>query len=89
MSKLQEMYDGWRNLLVPSEEMEKIVEPIAARRLAICEACPFHSMYHKTIRFDKHCTLCGCTLSAKTRSLASSCPDNPPRWLPEVIHKEE
>lgn len=86
MSKLQEMYDGWKNLLVPSEEMKSIIERIATARLNICNTCEFDSNKVKTtmtkVRFDRHCTNCGCTLAAKTRSLTSSCPLE--KWKAEV-----
>jgi hypothetical protein len=92
---LQEMYDGWKNLLIPEEELKPFIEEIAAKRTKICEGCPFHSKNVEVptlstrIRFDDHCTKCGCTLSAKTRSLASSCPLEVPLWGPEVNDKQQ
>lgn len=86
--KLQEIYDGWKNLLVPDKELEPHIEKIAAMRLNICRTCPFNSDFHVTIRPDRHCTKCGCTLAAKTRSLISECPDVPKRWGAEVIDKD-
>lgn len=82
MSKLQEIYDGWKNLLVPNEEMKPYIEEVAAERIKICRECKFNSKNDKSIhlRFDEHCTDCGCTLSAKTRSLTSKCPLIPPKW---------
>jgi len=86
MSKLQEMYDGWKNLLVPNHEMQPVIERIAASRMNICNTCEFDSDKVSNtmtkIRFDRHCTKCGCTLAAKTRSLTSSCPLE--KWKAEV-----
>lgn len=74
MSKAGEIIEGWSNLV----NKKKIVERIAKSRLLICNTCEYHSQFHKTIRPDAHCTDCGCTLSAKTRSLQSSCPQG--KW---------
>lgn len=76
MSKIQEIYDGWKNLLVPSEELKPHIEKVATTRLNICNTCEFNSKNDRSIniRFDMHCTNCGCTLAAKVRSLTSSCP---------------
>lgn len=89
MGRLQEMYDGWKNLLIKDEELAPHIEKISQLRTNICRTCPFHSDFHSTpLRPDKHCTKCGCTLAAKTRSLTSSCPDTPPKWVAEVIDEE-
>lgn len=95
MSKLQEMYNGWKNLVVPEEELKPYIEKVAKGRLDICNKCPHHSKnvaqpsLSTQIRFDDHCTLCGCTLSAKTRSLLSECPDVPKRWGAAIIDNEQ
>ena len=47
------------------------VEIVAKKRMDICNSCE-----HKTPR--GRCAECGCVLSAKTRSLTSSCPIN--KW---------
>lgn len=71
-SRFEQIVNGYSNLVksklgLSSEKDEKI---FTARR-EICNACP-----EKTI-LDK-CGLCGCPLSAKTRSLVSNCPDK--KW---------
>lgn len=87
MSKLQEMYEGWKNLLVPDSELKPYIEKIAKKRLAICSTCEFDSSIHASkLRLDRHCTNCGCTLAAKTRSLMSACPVG--KWDAAVIDKE-
>lgn len=45
----------------------------AARRFAICQACPHLSP-------EGRCALCGCPMRAKTRYARATCPDQPPRW---------
>ena len=87
MSKLQEMYDGWKNLLIPATELKPHIEKIAATRLNICNTCEFDSNKLVTkVRFDRHCTHCGCTLAAKTRSLISACPIG--KWTAAVKDEE-
>ena len=71
--------EGWRNHLVPAKEMKEPIEKVSEERLAICATCPWQSDNFKAegktlLRPDLHCTNCGCTLIAKTKSLASKCP---------------
>jgi hypothetical protein len=84
MSKLQEIYDGWKNLIIPEEKLKPHIEKVAKARLNICNTCEFDSLKDESLklRFDRHCTNCGCTLAAKTRSLTSSCPID--KWKAEV-----
>jgi hypothetical protein len=62
MSQLIEIYDGWKNVVFPSPEVE--IE--AKRRIAICVECP-------KFRKNKTCMLCNCYMPAKTRSPQSRC----------------
>lgn len=63
MSVLAEIYDGWKNYVFPSPE----VEEIAKKRIEICVSCEFFTE-------RKTCQKCGCFMPAKTRSVKSSCP---------------
>lgn len=72
------------------------IEEIAKERMDICNVCPHMSENKrkdpnfKSIRPDKfYCTLCGCNLHMKTRSLSSFCPDKPARWDKLIEEKEE
>lgn len=65
-SKVAEIMDGWKNLMVS----DPLVEAEAKRRAEICGKCP---------KFEKKlgapvCGECGCPLAAKTRSTLSECP---------------
>jgi hypothetical protein len=73
--KIKEIAEGWSNLIFSSDEK---IENMSKERMKICEECEFHSKHHKTKRPDVHCTNCGCTLAAKTRSESSKCPIN--KW---------
>jgi len=61
---LLEIYEGWKNLIFPSPEIEEI----AKKRIAICvqNDC-------KKLRANNSCALCGCYMPAKVRSPQSRC----------------
>jgi hypothetical protein len=69
MSVLSEIYDGWKNLVFPSPQ----VEELAKKRIAICV-----SNECKKFRTNKSCALCGCYMPAKVRSPRSKCALN--KW---------
>lgn len=78
---INQIIEGWRNKLIPSEDLKDIIAAVRDARLEICNECPKHSKYHcNTFRPDDHCTQCGCTLSAKTSCLSCKCPLDPPLW---------
>lgn len=69
--KITSIYHGWKNYLLPNEELE----PLFKDRLSICKTCPKNRA--------GICTLCGCVLQAKTRSLEEECPyPNGSKWKP-------
>jgi hypothetical protein len=77
--KFKEIVEGWRNYIFEDPK----VEEIAKKRAAACSICPHavmgswnQKMPDKTIQVIKgmKCSLCGCPLSAKCRSLDSECP---------------
>ena len=72
MSKFDEIVDGLKNLVKSKLGLsdEKDEEVFKARR-TICNACP------KKTALDR-CSLCGCPLASKTRSLIANCPDK--KW---------
>lgn len=70
MGKLNEIAEGWANLILKP----KAVENIAKARLNICNTCQWNSKFHESKRPDVHCTKCGCTIAAKVRSMESECP---------------
>ena len=62
MGKLDEIYEGWKNLTFENEE----VEAIAKKRMEICVGC-------ENLRTINVCRICSCFMPAKVRSLKSSC----------------
>lgn len=83
---LKQIYEGWKNHLLPEERMKAFIEHVSKERMDVCIQCDEHS-YNKTepinlhaaLRPDAHCTNCGCTLAAKTKCLSCECPLK--KWL--------
>ena len=80
-----QIYEGWRNNLIPPKEIKEAIQETSKYRMQICEACRWHSKNYNSVRPDVHCTHCGCTLAAKTKCLSCSCPIN--KW--EAVATEE
>lgn len=85
------MEGAWNSIFVRAK-----IEEIANERGKICDVCPHNSVNVRKADPTKnfinplaHCTLCGCNLHMKTRSLSQVCPDTPPRWEAVVTDKEE
>jgi len=62
MSKLNEIFEGWKNLTIQNEQIENE----AKKRIEICVNC-----IHLTKR--NYCDVCGCYMPAKVRSPKSKC----------------
>lgn len=62
MSKLSEIFEGWKNFTFQNPTVEKE----AKRRIGICVKCP--DLNHRNI-----CNKCGCYMPAKVRSPKSKC----------------
>jgi len=94
--KLNQFLGAFRN---PLEIMEGInnrifkkehVEAEAALRWAICKKCPHLDNVGNNCLVpgtQPCCSKCGCSLSLKTRSLSSDCPDN--RWKALLTEEQE
>lgn len=90
--------EGWRNNLIPPQELKEEIKRVSEERLAICRGCIFNSDVAKSkgihvkltsaLRTDEHCMECGCTLSAKTKCLSCECPLKIPKWA-AVLNDEE
>ena len=88
MINFGQIYEGWRNKLIPPADMKDMIQQVSKERVTICNDCPFHSKNHKTpLRPDAHCTDCGCNLEAKSACLSCSCPQD--KWLAVVDQDEE
>lgn len=66
------------------------VEDIANERKKICDSCLHIDLTGEecaVIGTQPCCSLCGCSLSLKTRSLSTECPIN--KWEAELTQDEE
>lgn len=88
-NKLMDIYEGWRNNLIPPSHLKDIIKKVSDERMVICDMCEYNSKFHKTIRPDVHCTDCGCTLSAKTKCLSCSCELPVPKWGAVLTDEQE
>jgi hypothetical protein len=86
VKQFKQIYEGWKNMLIPPSEMKATIEQVSKDRLEICNDCPKHSKNHKTNRPDDHCVECGCMLAAKVACLSCMCPLR--YWVP-VVHSPE
>ena len=86
---LGQIFEGWKNHLLPEERQKAFIEHVSQERLAVCGACEEHSSNkkdYKSLRIDAHCTECGCTLSAKTKCLTCECPLK--KWVAQSLPDE-
>lgn len=87
---LSQIFEGWKNHLSPRDYLLEQINAAHTERMAICSTCPFNSLIDKNaspLRWDEHCTKCGCTLSAKTKCLSCSCPID--KWGALITPEEE
>jgi len=73
------IYEGWRNHLIPPNELKAKILETADERMAICNACEYNSKVAKR-RGPARCMDCGCPLIAKTKCLSCYCELPSPRW---------
>jgi len=83
---LSQIYEGWKNHLLPEEKQKAFIEHVSLSRLSVCDGCEFHSKNHLSIRPDAHCTNCGCTLATKTKCLTCECPLK--KWVATKMPKD-
>ena len=80
------IYEGIKNRVFVRED----VEQIAAIRWSICQQCPHLDNKGSKCTIpgtSPCCSLCGCSMASKTRSLISSCPDK--KWAKFLNTEEE
>lgn len=65
MSRLTEIYEGWKNYIFQTPE----IEVLAKERIAVCAVC-----IHLNIL--DICSRCSCPKAGKARSPESRCPEN-------------
>lgn len=68
MSRLTEIYEGWKNVVFPTPE----VKTLAKRRIKVCIKC-------EHLNSLNICSKCHCPTLGKAHSLNSRCPMN--KWV--------
>lgn len=63
--------------------VDKVLAATQTERLNKCLVCPH--LQDSNIPLLRRCKLCSCFINAKTKLVAESCPDNPPRWEAEKL----
>lgn len=79
------IWEGLKNSIFKKEDIEKV----ALQRKAICETCDYIDRTGSSCEVpgtQPCCSLCGCCLHLKLRSLSSVCDDN--RW-PALMDAEK
>lgn len=82
----KQIIEGITNTVIKDE----FVENVSALRMEICNTCPDIDTIGKECLMPKTqpcCSLCGCSLSFKTRSLSTSCPSK--KWASIISEKKE
>jgi hypothetical protein len=78
--------EGVKNSVIRDE----FVEDIAEHRKEICDSCEHIDIKGKECAMpgtNPCCSLCGCSLTFKTRALSSECPDG--RWFALLSEEDE
>lgn len=90
----KQIYEGWKNLLVPSKELKEKIQEVSQTRLELCNTCKYKS----STAGINICGLCKCPLSSKTACLSCRCalfewehynvPQEEPKW-DAVLERDE
>lgn len=81
--------EGIKNYIFTNDD----IELLAKERLEKCMSCPHVDIVGKKCMMpgtEPCCSLCGCSLELKTRSLSSSCADEKnPKWKAVITEQDE
>jgi RNA polymerase-binding transcription factor DksA len=93
---MQKIFEAWKNRKQIMEGLKNslirksYIEAIASDRYKICKECDKKDDTGKECAVpgtQPCCSLCGCTLSLKTRSLSSECPAG--KWKALITEEDE
>jgi hypothetical protein len=82
----KQILEGITNSIIRDE----FVEHVSSDRMIICDVCPNKDVEGKECLVhgtQPCCSLCGCSLAFKTRSLSSECPDG--KWKALMTEEDE
>jgi hypothetical protein len=58
LTRVRQIYEGWRNDLLPPSHLKEQIESVSSERMRMCEGCTYHSETRKkklgytTVRLD-------------------------------------
>jgi predicted Zn-ribbon and HTH transcriptional regulator len=78
-TRIPEILEGWKNLVLTDSRIEKI----ALERLKVCSDCDQNNT-NPELSMVSRCKACGCVLEAKARSPKSECPKNKWQYLEKI-----
>lgn len=82
----KQILEGIKNSIIRDE----FVEEVAEQRMLLCHTCPKKDIKGDTCLMpgtQPCCSLCGCSLSFKVRSLSSDCPAH--KWKAVITEEDE
>ena len=82
----KQILEGIKNSIIRDE----FVEEVAEQRMLLCHTCPKKDIEGDTCLMpgtQPCCSLCGCSLSFKVRSLSSDCPAH--KWKAVITEEDE
>ena len=82
----KQILEGIKNSIIRDE----FVEEVAEQRMLLCHTCPKKDIEGNTCLMpgtQPCCSLCGCSLSFKVRSLSSDCPAH--KWKSVITEEDE
>lgn len=82
----KQILEGIKNSIIRDE----FVEEVAEQRILLCHTCPKKDVEGSTCLMpgtQPCCSLCGCSLSFKVRSLSSDCPAH--KWKAVITEEDE
>ena len=83
---LAQIFEGWRNHLLPPEELKEVINTQYKLRSEVCLSCE-HNSTPGTIEKLSTCTRCGCVLNPKIKCLSCHCPIH--KWESYISGDEE
>jgi hypothetical protein len=82
------IFEGWRNHLIPPEDLKQMIQDTHIERMSICNGCQWNSKNAKK-RGPARCMECGCPLVAKTKCLSCYCELEFPKWEAVLTEEQE
>ncbi len=86
-----EIFEGWKNDILPSERIKELIKQVSEERMAICKTCIAYDETGQGCSIplsqpccNKHVKVnnisgCGCPLQKKTKCLSCKCPAS--KWI--------